>query len=445
MEKHFTLAVTGDTVIDRRLSVCSDERFLSVVQVIRDADVAYTHLETVIHDYEGPELYPAAEGAGGWLRAPQFLCDELKWMGFDIVSHASNHCLDYSYGGLMSTWKALKDAGIPFAGTGMNLAEAREPAYLDTGKGRVALISMCSSFTRGSRAGEARRDIKGRPGLNPLRFYHTVDTNAIETIKQFAIKLGWWVEHYDNVWLFNPPGLHNTIHKFVVRDEPGFSTVAEEDDVEGNLRSLRQARQQADYVLVHLHNHEFHPEKGLGYPPDFVPPFARACIDSGADVFIAEGSGAELRGIEIYQGKPIFYDLGGIVRMLTFLRLPFDFYFRPGYSPEIRKWEATATDGLEARQAYQSAIVNPPGGYQSQPVGRQGVVAVCTFGEQRKLIELKLHPTTRCAESVSQAGIPLLPDAAVSKKIIEFMRELSAPYCTEITFKGGTGLVKLSK
>ena len=57
MEKHFTLAVTGDTVIDRGLSVCSDERFFSVVKIIRDADAAYTHLETVIHDYEGSELY----------------------------------------------------------------------------------------------------------------------------------------------------------------------------------------------------------------------------------------------------------------------------------------------------------------------------------------------------------------------------------------------------
>tara|TARA_Y100000310_G_C20088905_1_gene537315 strand:- start:223 stop:474 length:252 start_codon:yes stop_codon:yes gene_type:complete len=72
MEKHFTLAVTGDTVIDRGLSVCSDERFFSVVKIIRDADAAYTHLETVIHDYEGSELYPAAEGGGGWLRSLQF-------------------------------------------------------------------------------------------------------------------------------------------------------------------------------------------------------------------------------------------------------------------------------------------------------------------------------------------------------------------------------------
>ena len=139
MQTDFTIAVTGDSIITRRVSVCSEEGFLSLVKVIRDADVAYTHLETLIHDYEGPELYPAAEGGWNWGRAPHFVAEELKWVGFDIVSHASNHSLDYSYGGLISTWNALKEANMPYAGTGMNLGEAREPAYLDTGKGRVAL------------------------------------------------------------------------------------------------------------------------------------------------------------------------------------------------------------------------------------------------------------------------------------------------------------------
>src|SRR4030042_4721650 len=135
----FTIAVTGDSIINRRVSVYSEERFLSLVKIIRDADVAYTHLEMLIHDYEGPELYPAAEAGWTWMRSPLFVADELKWAGFDIVSHASNHCLDYSYGGLYSTWKALDEAGIPHAGTGRDLGEAREPAYLETSQGREPL------------------------------------------------------------------------------------------------------------------------------------------------------------------------------------------------------------------------------------------------------------------------------------------------------------------
>ena len=120
MQKEFTIAVTGDAIINRRISVHTEERFLSLIKVIRDADVAYTHLETLIHDYEGPEIYPAAEGGWTWMRSPRFVVEELKWAGFDIVSHASNHCLDYSYGGLYSTWRALDEAGLPYAGTGRN-------------------------------------------------------------------------------------------------------------------------------------------------------------------------------------------------------------------------------------------------------------------------------------------------------------------------------------
>ena len=170
--------------------------------------------------------------------------------------------MDYLYGGLTSTWKALDDAGMVYAGTGRTLGEAREAAYLETPNGRVALVSMCSSFVGYARAGEARRDVKGRPGLNPLRFYYVVDPPTLETITQLAVKLGWWVTRVGNEWLFNPAGLHNTVYRIVEGKEPGVSTVADEADVDGNLRSISNAKRQADYVLVHLHNHEWNPEEG---------------------------------------------------------------------------------------------------------------------------------------------------------------------------------------
>lgn len=442
MQTKFSLAITGDSILNRRLSVHSEEGLLSLVKIIRDADVAYTHLETLIHDFDGPEVYPAAEAGWTWMRSPHFVADELKWAGFDIVSHASNHSLDYSYGGLISTWKALDEVGLPYAGTGRNLGEAREPAYLDTGKGRVALISMASTFTGWARAGEARRDVKGRPGLNPLRFYYVVDADTMETLKQFAIKLGWWVLQTDKTWLFNPPGLHNTIYKFVEGDQPGVSTVAEEDDVEGNLQSIRGARRQADYVLVHLHNHEFDPDKGLSVPAKFVPPFARACIDAGADVFVGEGSHSLLRGIEMYKNKPIFYDPGDFIGMSnTVTRLPADFYWRAGYSPEVRRWEATPADAFDGRAALPPPL-NPPGGNRSSPV-IGSVVAVCLFGAEGRLTELKLYPTIMVLEPRSQIGLPLLADAEMAEKIIKYLGELSAPFGTKIDFKDGIGLVKL--
>lgn len=436
----FTIAVTGDTIINRRISVYTEERFLYLIKIIRDADVAYTHLETLIHDYDGPEIYPAAEAGWTWMRSPRFVIDELKWAGFDIVSHACNHSLDYSYGGLYSTWDALKAANLPYAGTGRNLAESREPAYLETSNGRVALISMCSSFTGWARAGEARPDLQGRPGLNPLRYHHQVDSDTLEMIKQLAIKFGWWVRKVDKEWLFHPPGLHNTITKLVEGNQLGISTVVDKDDAEGNLISIREARKQADYVLVHLHNHEWDPDKGLSTPPSFVSSFAKASIEAGADVFIAEGSHSRLRGIELYKNKPIFYDPGDFMAMTdTVTRLPADFYLNHGYSSR-RSSEATPSDAFSARRALPKPL-NPPGGYHTAKV-LGSIVGVCSFGSEGNLNELKLYPVTMSGGSKYQSERPILASTEMGKSIIDYMVELSAPFGTKITFDNGIGVVR---
>jgi poly-gamma-glutamate capsule biosynthesis protein CapA/YwtB (metallophosphatase superfamily) len=463
MQKNFKIAVTGDAIINRKISVCKEEPFISLVKIIQDADVAYTNLETLIHDYDGPEIYPAAEPGWTSMRSPRFVTEELKWAGFNMLSLASNHSLDYSYGGLKFTWKALNESGLIHAGTGIDLGEARGPAYLDLQRGRVALISMCSSFNGWAKAGDARRDMKGRPGLNPLRFYYLVDSENLEMIKKLAIRFGWWVTNVGKDWLLNPAGLHNTIYRFVESSEPGISTAAEEQDVDGNLQSIRHARRQADYVLVHLHNHEWDPEIGLHHPPKFVPPFARACIDAGADVFIAEGSHSPLRGIEVYKNKPIFYDPGDLFTMAdTVTKIPSDVYFRAGFSPEVRKWGATPTDFFEDRAKIPEPI-SPPGGYGAKPFSGSlnnpqsppakgerksspfsgSVVGVCSFDSGAQLVEIELYPFIRINKPRSKVGMPMLADSAKGKMIIEYMHDISAPFGTKIEFRDGRGVVKL--
>ncbi len=44
MKADFSVAVTGDSIVNRRLSVYNEDRFLSMIKVLRDADVSYTHL-----------------------------------------------------------------------------------------------------------------------------------------------------------------------------------------------------------------------------------------------------------------------------------------------------------------------------------------------------------------------------------------------------------------
>ena len=441
MAADLTIAVAGDCIINRRISVYSEERFRSLVQVIREADVAYAHLETLIHDYDGPETYPAAESGWTWMRSPPFVAAELKWLGFHMVSLACNHSLDYSYGALYSTRTALREAGLVCAGTGRNLGEAREPAYLEAEKGRVALISMSSTFPSWARAGETRPDVRGRPGLNPLRFHHTVDGDTLESMKQLAVKLGWWARNVGREWLFHPAGLHHAITKVVEGSEPGISTAVNEEDAEGNLRAIRDARRRADCVLVHLHSHEWHPDIGLSAPAKFITDFARRCIEAGADIFVGGGSHAPLRGIELHKGRPILYDPGDFVVMTdTVTRLPSDFYLSPGLGGEVRNNKATPADAFEARRAL-PAPLNPPGGYHSARV-QGAVVAVCSLGDGG-CSRLELYPVMMTRRPVSQSGRPVLADAKVGREIVEYLAELSAPFGTKIEYREGVGVVEL--
>ena len=75
---------------------------------------------------------------------PQII-KELQWMGINLVSCGNNHAYDYGAGGVLTNIKNLDEAGLAHAGSGSNLAEAREPAYLDTNQGRVALISCADT------------------------------------------------------------------------------------------------------------------------------------------------------------------------------------------------------------------------------------------------------------------------------------------------------------
>ncbi len=56
---------------------------------------------------------------------PKFV-SRLDEMGVDIVSIANNHTYDYGEQGIIDTMNTLKDAGIPYVGAGLNLADAKK-------------------------------------------------------------------------------------------------------------------------------------------------------------------------------------------------------------------------------------------------------------------------------------------------------------------------------
>jgi poly-gamma-glutamate synthesis protein (capsule biosynthesis protein) len=87
---------------------------------------------------------------------PQPVGEALHRAGFNVVSLANNHTLDYGVDGLTDTMAALDAAGIAYTGAGNNLAEARRPVYLEAAGRRVAILAYSVTLPENFYAGPSR-------------------------------------------------------------------------------------------------------------------------------------------------------------------------------------------------------------------------------------------------------------------------------------------------
>ena len=179
----------GDILIADRLPEGKYKGFEKMKEFLGTHDVRFGNLETTIHRNEGyPSLFPG----GGYSMADPDVLDDIREYGFNLLSIANNHMLDYSHKGLEATLKYLKEKKFAFAGAGMNLAEASAPCYIETSNGRAALIAVTSSFHDSDAAGNQSVDMCGRPGVNPLR--HTevlqITPDLLEAVQRIAVGTG---------------------------------------------------------------------------------------------------------------------------------------------------------------------------------------------------------------------------------------------------------------
>lgn len=428
-DSNFRMALTGDSTIVRRMSIYNDPAYLKMINRIRDGDVAFTNFEDLVHNYESA---PAAAGggfgapsAGTYMQADPFVLDELKWAGFRIFSLANNHAYDYEAEGLLTSMRFFDKAGLVYAGVGENLARARAPAYFDSAKGRVALIACASSFPLHGPAGEQRGDVKGRPGVSPLRVktIYTVEPMTLAALRQVGGRGGGRGSQAEMNFL----GV-----TFRTGEKPGVTTEADPKDVEGILAGVREARRTADWVIVSIHAHN--QAGNVEIPADFLRPFAHAAIDAGADVFVGHGPHV-LRGIEIYKGKPIFYSLGNFIMQDDLIKLqPQEAYDNFNLPPS-----ATPADFFDARWNANSF------GFRGNKIYWQSVIAEPVFNSRRELQVVNLYPIalTYSETNAVQRGQPWPANADEARSIIDRLAVLSKPMETKIRFEDGHGVVSV--
>lgn len=432
-----TMAVTGDSLINRRITGLGDAGVDELARIVRDAEVSFTNLETTL---PRPPLVPSVTHPGVPVFAEDWVLDELSEFGFNLFSLANNHASDYSSSGLTDTMRATRARRLTAAGAGASLSGARSPAYLEASGGRVALIAMTSTNAHFTAAAEPRGEMAGRPGLNPLRFHteYLLDDVHFDQLVGVdeALGTGRLVAAMRNFGVlprhagFEQAGGDADSLVFMGRrfrrsTGPGHRSWVDAEDCRANEDRIREARRQADLVAVSIHAHESrHGEWNSVHPADFLVEAAHRFVDAGADIVIGHGP-HRLRGVELYRGKPIFYSLGNFVFMLdTVADFPAEFYLDQGL-PE----RATPAD---VHRAMRRDADDRPWGFDSSEVFWQSTVATCRFSG-RELAELTLHPLTLGFDAPRHLrGVPALATGVRAGRVIDHLAELSAELGTSL-------------
>jgi poly-gamma-glutamate synthesis protein (capsule biosynthesis protein) len=417
----FTFAAVGDLIYLRPMLATVERQAPGLVKLLRDADVAFGNLETSVLDLKTTRASPGAESGGTWMLGSPAIVPDLAKMGFDIVGHANNHTVDWGEQGLLETLEHVEKGGLIAAGTGRTMAAARAPRYLDVPAGRVALVSGTSSFSPQSRASDPLGEVPGRPGANTVRTERVGKVSAADLAVLARVA---------GARAGAPVRIGGV--RYEATDAPKtpveISWIINQRDEAANLRAVRQARQVGNFVVYTLHNHE--PGNGSQVPAQFAVDFAHKLIDAGADVYVGHGP-HQLRGIEIYKGKPIFYSLGNFAMMNNSLDdVPLDMYEQFGVNPA----DATPPELLAARNSRSFA----------DPVLYESVVAVSRYVKGR-VAEIRLHPIDLgTAVEGAGKGVPGTASPAVAQRILERMQRLSAPFGTTITIEKGVGVIRLT-
>ena len=323
----FTAA--GDVIIQRRIAE-NYKGYEELRHFIERGDARFFNLETTLNE-EG-ECCASQFSGGTYIRTTPKVLGDLKKLGFNMTSFNNNHALDFSYGGFLRTLEAVEESGFVHAGCGRNLAEASAPRFLETKNGRVALISVNTSFNPACIAGEQTSRVPGRPGINGLRLkeHFEVTEEEFNFIGKLAERTGVNVSRtITSKEGYAPLPAENEAMfgelKFIKSDRTKWVRKIVDADLERVRKAIEEAKWQADEVIISVHSHQLDGTRKEDVS-EFLVELAHFCIDIGANAVVGHGPHL-LRPIEVYKNRPIFYSLGDFVLQLYSMEFaPADFF-----------------------------------------------------------------------------------------------------------------------
>ncbi len=228
------------------------------------ADIRFGQCERVYSERGALQVH----SGGGHSRVKPHLASIFTDCGFDVVSVASNHAMDWGADALLDTIELMEKKGIKAIGAGRDLAEARRPAIIEKNGIRVAFLAYCSILNEGYAA------TAHKAGIAPLRahtYYQSVDYQA---------------------------GV-----------PPKVVTIPFEEDLAGMVSDIAAARKIADSVIVSIH-------WGIHFVPrmiaDYQTTAAKAAFAAGADMILGHHAHTP-KAIGVHDGKTCFYSLSNFI------------------------------------------------------------------------------------------------------------------------------------
>lgn len=275
-ESEVRLVLAGQALIKKDPRIYWDDPYGTLRPILERADIAFTNFEMAVlsesdlcgvsENYEvsfgRPRLsHPRPGNSGGPHAVLPEVMTFLADLGFNLMSLSNNHAWDLGDCGVEATRAAAEENDVVYAGTSVNITEATSPSYLTVGDFTIALVAATTSHDERSAIAHA----------------------------------------VNGVW------------------------TGQQKDWDRNIAAVRDAATNADFVLYYQHFQIDLDEFSEVAPGDSTSDghiwvddvakwrddFAHAVLDAGASMYLGHGSRA-FGGVEIYNGKPLIRQLGGL-------------------------------------------------------------------------------------------------------------------------------------
>ncbi len=146
--------------------------FQHVSSILKNSDITFGNLEApltnetnkAVSDYtkiiDTPLVIDGKVFRNVYCKAMPSSVEGLVYAGFDIVSLANNHIMDYGAVGLFDTIKILSEHGIKYVGAGKNINDAREPVIIQAKNMKVGFLAYSDVYLAS----------KQKPGVASTRY-----------------------------------------------------------------------------------------------------------------------------------------------------------------------------------------------------------------------------------------------------------------------------------